>query len=84
MKYNKLPITIENQINKLKSRGLNFINLKEAHKTLSNISYYRLRAYTYPFQNNLDIKQPFKCSLAHIKEMGFPNNWLNEQLWDVN
>ncbi|TAH03282.1 MAG: hypothetical protein EAZ15_03515 [Sphingobacteriales bacterium] len=83
MKYSKLPITIESQIIKFKSRGLKFSNDIDAAITLSNINYYRLRAYTYPFQNNLDIKQPFKCYLAHIKEMGFPNNWLNEQLWDV-
>lgn len=59
MKYNKLPITIESQIIKFKSRGLKFRNDIDAAITLSNINYYRLRAYTYPFQNNLDINQPF-------------------------
>ena len=52
MKYSKTPISIETQIEKLKSRGLRFLDEKKAENYLSNISYYRLRAYTYPFQDN--------------------------------
>jgi len=52
MKYTKLPISISEQIEKLKNRGLLFSDEKVAEKYLSNISYYRLRAYTYPFQDN--------------------------------
>jgi len=46
MKFTKLPITIEEQIKKLKSRGLKFDNEAFAQNYLSNISYYRLRANT--------------------------------------
>ncbi len=54
MEYTKTPLTIPQQIEKLKYRGLLFNNEVLAAKYLSNISYYRLRAYTFPFQNNVD------------------------------
>ncbi|KAA6302887.1 MAG: hypothetical protein EZS26_001057 [Candidatus Ordinivivax streblomastigis] len=54
MKYTKQPLSIGQQIAKLKSRGLIIDNENIAANYLSNISYYRLRAYTYPFQNNED------------------------------
>ena len=54
MNYNKPPISIEEQINRLEKRGLQFKNKTLAANYLKNISYYRLRAYTYPFQNNTD------------------------------
>lgn len=40
------------QVERLKKRGLVFDDENEAEGYLSNISYYRLRAYTYPFQEN--------------------------------
>jgi len=49
MKYNKLPLTILQQIEKLKSRGL-----MELMKS---------------------------CPSIHAKEMGFPENWESESLW---
>ena len=52
--YNKKPLTIEQQISKLENRGLGFNDKALAASYLSNISYYRLRAYTYPFQDNTD------------------------------
>jgi len=52
MKYTKSPITIPEQIKKLKDRGLSFTDETKAANYLNNISYYRLRAYTYPFQDN--------------------------------
>lgn len=52
--YEKSPISIEEQVQKLKSRGLIIDDEALAAKYLSNISYYRLRAYTYPFQDNSD------------------------------
>ena len=52
--YEKTPISIKEQVEKLKSRGLVIDDEELAAKYLSNISYYRLRAYTYPFQDNLD------------------------------
>jgi len=54
MKYQKQPLSIAEQIAKLEGRGLQFEDKNLAAKYLSNISYYRLRAYTYPFQDNDD------------------------------
>jgi abortive infection bacteriophage resistance protein len=64
MKYSKLPITIAEQIEKLKSRGLKFNNEANAESYLSHISYYRLRAYTYPFQDNTNVDQPFNVDIS--------------------
>lgn len=52
--YEKAPISIKMQVEKLRSRGLIIDDDELAARYLSNISYYRLRAYTYPFQNNSD------------------------------
>lgn len=43
----------------LKQRGLVFGDEIKAEHYLSNISYYRLRAYTYPFQDNKNPNHPF-------------------------
>lgn len=59
MKYTKLPISIQDQVATLRQRGLQFANEQKAAHYLSNISYYRLRAYTYPFQDNNDPNHPF-------------------------
>lgn len=64
MNYEKIPLSIDDQINKLEERGLK-IDKNIAKNYLSNISYYRLRAYTYPFQDNSDENHPF------IKEISF-------------
>ena len=52
MRYTKKPLTVDEQIDRLEQRGLNFCDRKLAKNYLQNISYYRLRAYTYPFQDN--------------------------------
>lgn len=54
MEYTKDPLSIDDQISKLIKRGLNFKDQDIASAYLMNISYYRLRAYTYPFQDNID------------------------------
>lgn len=59
MNYNKPAITIQDQIAKLKSRGLVISDDDKATSYLSNISFYRLRAYTFPFQDNKDPNHPF-------------------------
>lgn len=64
MEYKKQPTTIHEQIELLKSRGLKFKNEKKSLHYLSNISYYRLRAYTYPFQDNSHDSHPFKGDIA--------------------
>lgn len=67
MKYSKLPISVPEQIKKLKERGLKFDNEIKAQNYLSNISYYRLRAYTYSFQDNSKDNQPFKDTFSFEK-----------------
>lgn len=52
--YEKTPLPIRTQVQKLKSRGLIIDDELLAGEYLSNISYYRLRAYTYPFQDNIN------------------------------
>lgn len=51
MKYTKPPLSIPDQIKLLENRGLIISDYKIAEKYLSNISYYRLSAYMYPFKN---------------------------------
>ena len=64
MQYKKAPITITEQIEKLQARGLEIANPEKASHYLSNISYYRLRAYTYPFQDNDKENQPFNRKIS--------------------
>jgi abortive infection bacteriophage resistance protein len=59
MKYSKPPISFSEQISKLIERGLVISDTHAAQKFLSNVSYYRLRAYTYPFQDNKLDNHPF-------------------------
>lgn len=64
MIYNKKAVSITDQVAKLKSRGLILPDEPKAVSYLSNISYYRLRAYTYPFQDNNDPNHPFTTSIS--------------------
>jgi abortive infection bacteriophage resistance protein len=64
MRYDKRPLPFTTQIDILKNRGLHFGNEDLAKHYLSNISYYRLRAYTYPFQDNNDPDHPFITSIS--------------------
>lgn len=64
MNYSKPPLCIADQIKKLKQRGLIIEDEAKATSYLSNISYYRLRAYTYPFQDNINADHPFLSSIS--------------------
>jgi abortive infection bacteriophage resistance protein len=64
MKFKKAPITIDEQIKTLKNRGLKFNDEVIAAHYLSNISYYRLRAYTFPFQDNQNPNHPFVKNIS--------------------
>lgn len=59
MKYTKPPLPIARQIQILKDRGLIINDEERAYRYLSFISFYRLRAYTYPYQNNTKPDHPF-------------------------
>lgn len=50
MRYQKPPLTFEQQIALLKSRGLSISDDEKAANYLSNISYYRLSAYMLPLK----------------------------------
>lgn len=64
--YTKRPLSIKTQIAKLEKRGLIIDDENLAGDYLSNISYYRLCAYTYPFQNNTDVEADHKFLRADI------------------
>lgn len=64
MQYNKPPISFSVQVERLKARGLTFIDEANAEFILSDISYYRLRAYTFPFQDNIDPAHPFTMEVT--------------------
>ncbi len=68
--YRKKPLSVKTQIAKLKGRGLIVDDENLASEYLLNISYYRLRAYTYPFQNNLpDADHEFIRKNIHFKDV---------------
>jgi len=52
--YKKKPLTYSEQIELLKSRGLSIPNEEKASRYLGEISYYRLSAYSLPFQKVKD------------------------------
>jgi len=54
MKYDKPPLTFDEQIDRLIERGLNVPNRALAVKTLQTVSYYRFSAYFLPFQKESD------------------------------
>ena len=65
MNYTKPAISFQQQVDALKKKGLTFQDETTSRIFLENISYYRLRAYTYPFQDNDNPKHPF------IKQVSF-------------
>jgi abortive infection bacteriophage resistance protein len=67
MIYTKQPLTLEAQISLLETRGLIISDKSKVENYLSHISYYRLRAYTYPYQNNRDPQHPFKANTTFEK-----------------
>jgi abortive infection bacteriophage resistance protein len=50
MKYTKLPLPVNDQINILISRGMDIPDRDRAFRYLSHISYFRLRGYWIPFE----------------------------------
>lgn len=64
--YSKPPLDIEQQADLLLSRGLKGIQKIDLQAKLQSINYYRLRGYTYPYQDNSKVDTPF------LKN----NNWL--------
>lgn len=71
MKYKKQFISFDKQLERLIDRGMTVENEEQALNILRYNSYYRLRAYTYPFQNNTDPNHPFvqKVSIEDIYDL---------------
>jgi|AntDeeMinimDraft_5_1070356.scaffolds.fasta_scaffold00299_12 abortive infection bacteriophage resistance protein len=59
MDFIKPPISFTEQVERLNERGLLIENPEFAKKQLQRISFYRLRAYTFPFKDNTDPSHPF-------------------------
>lgn len=55
MEYSKPPLTYEDQISLLESRGLTINDKERTKRYLQEISYYRLSAYALPYQQTKDI-----------------------------
>lgn len=51
MKYSKPPLSINDQIQLLRQRGMEIPDPDRATRYLSHISYFRLRGYWIPFEN---------------------------------
>ena len=54
IKYEKPPLTYQAQIELLKSRGVIFADEAKAIYQLSNVSYFRLSAYMFPFKKKTE------------------------------
>jgi len=50
MKYAKPPLTIKEQIELLRSRGMSIADSAKTARYLTHINYYRLSAYWHPFE----------------------------------
>lgn len=68
MQYSKKPLTITEQINQLEIHGLKISDNVFARHYLQNVSYYRLKAYTYPFRNQ---SRPSVESILFQKNIDF-------------
>ena len=62
-KYNKPPLTLEEQADKMLSRNLQGISKSELVRYLNVVNYYRLRGYTYPYQNNETNEEKKICGI---------------------
>jgi abortive infection bacteriophage resistance protein len=85
MKYEKPALTVKQQIDLLKNRNLIIDDENEAILTLSNISYYRLSSYLYPYRNHDDANQSFYdgTSLNHVLKVYSFDRKLRLLLYDA-
>ncbi|WP_443739005.1 Abi family protein [Treponema sp.] len=67
--YNKPAKTLEEQADLLINRGLNINSREDLIKKLASVNYYKLRGYTYPYQDNTEPNSPFLPR----------NNW--DEIW---
>jgi abortive infection bacteriophage resistance protein len=55
VEYNKTPLTYQQHLDLLESRGLTISNPEEAVNFLKQVNYYRFTAYCIPFQKPRDV-----------------------------
>jgi len=67
MKFTKTPLTVEEQLDLLKSRGLIIENENRALHYLRRIGYYRLSSYCIPFKIKGDPNDSFKENASFNK-----------------
>ena len=70
MEYDKPHLTIPEQVEKLRARGLAIADEDEAGQLLANVGYYRLSAYAYPFRKSLGAGA-IKTSSVQYRESDF-------------
>jgi len=63
-RYAKPPITLSQQSALLIQRGLTGISAIDLEIFLARVSFYRLRGYTFPFQDNSNPRHPFKSQTS--------------------
>ena len=67
MKFDKRPLTFDEQLSLLESRGLIVSDRSSALSKLSHINYYRLEAYWLPFETSRKPHEfPAGLSFDHI------------------
>jgi abortive infection bacteriophage resistance protein len=69
-KYNKPPLPVAGQLEKLKSRGLQIEDDAEALHYLLHIGYYRLSAYMLTFQERSQPDKPFEVGTTFRQILG--------------
>jgi len=78
--YNKPYLTFDQQLELLKSRGLEVTNHQTALMYLKRVGYYRLSGYWYPFREMI---APNELQHAPIKHLRKDNFVINSKLQDV-
>ena len=59
-KYNKPALSLQALAELMISRGVEGVSLEDLENKLRFVNYYRLRGYTYPYQDNAQEDAPFK------------------------
>lgn len=89
MKYCKSPLSIDDQVQLLESRGLVINNIANLSGVLPYKPYavfviirYLLNVINPNNQFNVELMNVVdSCNLISEKEMGFPKNWQTESFW---
>ena len=77
MRYTKPPLNIEQQINSLKSRGLEISNQERAAHYIYCLNYYQLSGYESRLTELLK-----EYNAVDPSTMGFPLNWDKMNIWN--